>query len=78
VITTEEAVMALLRRGVPISLLADLLDPAGPPSREILAVESAPVDVRKAQELADRSFAAEADRQVVDLRSDFSVTDAAC
>lgn len=32
-------VMALLGQGVPLSLLLDLADPAGPPSREILEQE---------------------------------------
>ena len=33
------AVMELLRQGVPLTLLCDLADPAGPASREILEVE---------------------------------------
>ena len=32
-------VMTALRHGVPLTLLADLLDEAGPDSREILALE---------------------------------------
>lgn len=35
-------VMELLNRGVPLSLLADLTDPDGPRSQEILAVEGGP------------------------------------
>jgi hypothetical protein len=31
--------MELLRQGVPLSLLVDLADPAGPRSREILEAE---------------------------------------
>ena len=43
--TTE--VMALLRDRVPLTLLMDLLDPAGPPSRDILLAELMTDDVRK-------------------------------
>ncbi|MGN6245476.1 MAG: hypothetical protein ACTHQ3_17640 [Motilibacteraceae bacterium] len=32
-------VLALLARGVPLSLLCDLADPAGPRSREVLDAE---------------------------------------
>lgn len=38
---------ALLRDGVPITLLCDLLFDDGPPSREILTVEAVPDDVRR-------------------------------
>jgi len=41
--------MALLHARVPITLLADLLDPTGPDSRLILAAESAVTDVLTAQ-----------------------------
>jgi hypothetical protein len=37
-------VMQLLARGVPVTLLLDLADPAGPDSRAILAAEPAPTD----------------------------------
>ena len=37
-----DAVMHLLSDGVPISLLADLTDPQGPYSGEILAIEGQP------------------------------------
>ena len=43
--TTE--VMALLRDRVPLTLLMDLLDPAGPRSRDILLAELVNDDVRK-------------------------------
>ena len=43
--TTE--VMALLRDRVPLTLLMDLLDPAGPRSRDILLAELVTDDVRK-------------------------------
>ncbi|HEV7194678.1 MAG TPA: hypothetical protein VGN19_01950 [Pedococcus sp.] len=33
------AVMALLERGIPLTLLMDLLDPFGPRSEEILRTE---------------------------------------
>lgn len=37
--TVDATVMGLLRERVPLSLLCDLLDPAGPHSAEIMAVE---------------------------------------
>jgi hypothetical protein len=37
--TPDATVMGLLRERVPLSLLCDLLDPAGPHSAEIMAVE---------------------------------------
>ena len=37
--TGGHAVMELLRQGVPLTLLMDLADPAGPRSREILESE---------------------------------------
>lgn len=40
--------MDWLADGVPITLLCDLLDPEGPPSREILAAEAVADDVRRA------------------------------
>lgn len=47
VITPQEASRAwsLLRAGVPLSLLCDLLDPEGPPSREIYTAEAVADDV---------------------------------
>jgi hypothetical protein len=49
VIPSPQASLAwtLLREGVPISLLCDLLDPDGPPSRQILAAEAFADDVRR-------------------------------
>jgi len=38
---TDESVMVLLRHGVPLSLLADLVDPGGPRSLEIYESELA-------------------------------------
>jgi hypothetical protein len=38
----DEKVMALLQKHVPLSLLLDLTDPAGPVSAEILAKEGPP------------------------------------
>ena len=38
--SSEDRVMDLLRSGVPLSLLLDLVDPTGPHSDEILVVES--------------------------------------
>jgi hypothetical protein len=35
----DATVMALLHQRVPLTLLCDLLDPSGPPSAEIMAVE---------------------------------------
>jgi hypothetical protein len=40
--------MDWLADGVPITLLCDLLDPDGPPSREILAAEAVADDLRRA------------------------------
>ena len=34
-------VMAALARGIPVTLLMDLLDPSGPDSRSVLATETA-------------------------------------
>ena len=36
---------SLLRAGVPLSLLCDLAEPDGPPSREIFTVEVVAVDI---------------------------------
>ena len=41
VISTVHPVMAALSRGVPLTLLMDLADPAGPDSRTVLATEVA-------------------------------------
>lgn len=38
-----DPVMALLARGVPLTLLMDLLDPTGPRSEEILRTEGTQV-----------------------------------
>ena len=43
---TDSLTWVLLRDGVPITLLCDLLFPAGPPSRQILASEVLADDVR--------------------------------
>jgi hypothetical protein len=40
--TAVPSVLALLRAGVPLSLLADLLEPGGPDSREIARREGCP------------------------------------
>ena len=50
VITTPGTARAwsLLRAGVPLSLLCDLADPDGPPSREILTSEAVADDVARA------------------------------
>lgn len=39
--------MGWLRAGVPLTLLADLADATGPPSREILRREAVEDDVRR-------------------------------
>ena len=41
VIATAHPVMAALAAGVPLTLLMDLADPAGPDSRTVLATEVA-------------------------------------
>jgi hypothetical protein len=64
VITPQERVMTWLARGVPLALLADLADPAGPNSREILTAEAVADDVnrdherllRRGREVADQDF----------------------
>lgn len=38
-VAAEPAAMSLLRSGVPLSLLCDLLEPGGPESREIYSRE---------------------------------------
>jgi hypothetical protein len=48
VIPADARVMTWLRHGVPIALLADLLDPGGPASREIYRSEAVADDVRLA------------------------------
>ena len=54
VIPSQTRVMTWLRHGVPVALLADLIEPDGPRSREIYAAEAAADDVqRDAQELAE-------------------------
>lgn len=44
---TSARLMALLRDGVPLTLLMDLADPAGPNSRGILLAELVTDDVRR-------------------------------
>jgi hypothetical protein len=39
-VRNDDRVMGLLAAGVPLTLLIDLVDPLGPPSREILLHES--------------------------------------
>lgn len=41
----DATVMAWLHERVPLTLLCDLLDPQGPPSAEILAVEGGAIRV---------------------------------
>ena len=47
VIQFRHHVMEWLADGVPITLLCDLLDPAGPTSREIYTAEAIADDVRR-------------------------------
>jgi hypothetical protein len=47
VIPPTECAMTLLAHRVPLTLLADLLDPAGPASREIYRVEAVADDIRR-------------------------------
>jgi hypothetical protein len=47
VIPPTERAMTLLAHRVPLTLLADLLDPAGPASREIYRVEAVADDIRR-------------------------------
>jgi len=47
VIPLTKTVLTLLAHRVPITLLADLLDPAGPPSREIYRVEAVSDDIQR-------------------------------
>lgn len=41
VVTPSERVLRALARGIPLTLLADLADPAGPDSRHVYATETA-------------------------------------
>lgn len=50
VIPPPERVMTWLAHGVPLALLADLLEPAGPRSREIYTAEAVADDVRRDDE----------------------------
>ena len=47
VIPLTKTAMTLLAHRVPITLLADLLDPSGPPSREIYRTEAVADDVQR-------------------------------
>ena len=47
VIPLAKTAMTLLAHRVPITLLADLLDPSGPPSREIYRTEAVADDVKR-------------------------------
>jgi hypothetical protein len=47
VIPPQERVMTMLAHRVPLTLLADLLDPGGPASREIYRAEAVADDVRR-------------------------------
>ena len=75
VISPSARVMTWLTHHVPITLIADLADPEGPRSREILTYEAVADDARRdAQQLASpplRSGSDEGDE-------DFSGTEAAC
>ena len=51
VITPQERMMTWLAHGVPLALIADLADPSGPRSREILTAEAVADDVRRDLEL---------------------------
>jgi hypothetical protein len=53
-VRSVESVMSLLAAGVPLTLLVDLVDPAGPPSGEILLHEAA---ASPARHLATRASA---------------------
>jgi hypothetical protein len=79
VIPPQELVMTLLRHHVPITLLADLLDPAGPGSREIYNAEAVADDVRR--ELAATAAgdaAARAAAEAAARSPDFAANEAAC
>ena len=47
VITPRELVMTWLAHDVPLTLIADLADPAGPASRQIYTAECVADDVRR-------------------------------
>jgi hypothetical protein len=74
--------MSLLAHRVPITLLADLLDPDGPASREIYRVEAVADDVRRelaalacAEAAATRLEAAD---PAHDRSTDFTTRETAC
>ena len=52
--------MTMLAHRVPLTLLADLLDPGGPPSREIYRVEAVADDIRRELAALAAAEAAEA------------------
>lgn len=71
VIPPQERVMTLLRHGVPITLLADLLEANGPPSAEIYRTEAVADDVR-------REAARPVSQRAAVRSSDFAANEAAC
>ena|GEM_PF-2309539 len=79
VIPLANTAMTLLAHRVPITLLADLLDPSGPRSREIYRVEAVADDVRRElASLAPTEVAIGAGLQAQHEASDFTTRNAAC
>ena len=52
-LSADLRVMTALRRGIPITLLCDLADPAGPASRHIYGAESPAAGTRPRSAVAD-------------------------
>ncbi len=75
VIPPQERVMSLLAHRVPITLLADLLDPCGPASREIYRTEAVADDIRR--ELLATALG-EAAASAAPTGTDFAGQEAAC
>ena len=71
--------MSLLAHRVPITLLADLLDPRGPASREIYRVEAVADDVRRElARVAKSEAAARVGGPSGRGSTDFTTNEAAC
>ncbi len=58
VMTNTATTMGMLRDRVPLTLIIDLLDPAGPRSREILLAELVADDVRQDRDQLSKALRA--------------------
>ena len=80
VIPLTKTAMTLLAHRVPITLLADLLDPSGPPSREIYRTEAVADDVQRefTSLAATATQASQPASEAKRALSDFTTSNAAC